>query len=149
MSRFKINFYIWISNHCPVFVLPSASALHQFSYNNGTLHYVTRVCLWLAAGRWFILGTPVSSTNKTDHDITEILLKMALTTITLTPHLTLMGSLQQTTMQIWKAIHIFLPFSKQRDGHFLFKSFKNNYKIISTEISWKNVVSIYFVDLSV
>jgi hypothetical protein len=33
------------------------------------------------------LGTPVSSTNKTDrHDITEILLKVALNTITLTPN---------------------------------------------------------------
>jgi hypothetical protein len=31
-----------------------------------------KVCLWLAAGQWFSLGTPVSSTNKTDHhDITE------------------------------------------------------------------------------
>jgi len=31
-------------------------------------------------------GTPVSYTNKTDsHDITEILLKMALNTITLNP----------------------------------------------------------------
>jgi len=31
------------------------------------------------AGRWFSLGTPVSSTNKIDHhDITEILLKVAL-----------------------------------------------------------------------
>jgi hypothetical protein len=35
--------------------------------------------------RWFSPGTPVSSTNKTDrHDITEILLKVALNTITLT-----------------------------------------------------------------
>jgi hypothetical protein len=25
-----------------------------------------KVCQWLAAGRWFFLGTPVSSTNKTD-----------------------------------------------------------------------------------
>jgi hypothetical protein len=34
---------------------------------------------------WFSLGTPVSSTNKTDrHDITEILLKVALNTITIT-----------------------------------------------------------------
>jgi hypothetical protein len=33
--------------------------------------------------RWFYPGTPVSSTNKTDHhDITEILLKVALNTIT-------------------------------------------------------------------
>ena len=35
---------------------------------------------WLAAGRWFSPGSPVSSTNKTDHyDITEILLKVPLT----------------------------------------------------------------------
>jgi hypothetical protein len=33
-----------------------------------------------AAGLWFSPGTPVSSTNKTDrHDITEILLTVALT----------------------------------------------------------------------
>jgi hypothetical protein len=36
------------------------------------------------AGRWFSPGTPVSSTNKMDRpDITEILLKVALSTITL------------------------------------------------------------------
>jgi hypothetical protein len=41
---------------------------------NTTLCY--KVCQWLATGRWFSLGTPVSSTNKTDHhDITEILWK--------------------------------------------------------------------------
>ena len=35
-----------------------------------------------ATGRWFSLGTPVSSTNNTDcHDVTVILLKMALNTI--------------------------------------------------------------------
>ena len=39
--------------------------------------------LLLAAGRWFSPGTLVSSTNKTDsHDITEILLKVVLNTIT-------------------------------------------------------------------
>ena len=37
-----------------------------------------------ATGRWFSLDAPVYSTNKTDrHDITEILLKVALNTITL------------------------------------------------------------------
>jgi len=37
-------------------------------------------------GRWVSPGTPVSSTNKTDrHDITEILLKVALNTITPDP----------------------------------------------------------------
>jgi hypothetical protein len=40
------------------------------------------VCQWPATGRWFFPGTPVSSTNKTDHhDITKILLKVALNTI--------------------------------------------------------------------
>ena len=45
-----------------------------------------KVFQWLVAGRWFSwfsLDTPVSYTNKTDrHDITEILLKVALRTIT-------------------------------------------------------------------
>jgi hypothetical protein len=44
-----------------------------------------KVCLWLAAGWWFSLGSPISSTNETDrHDMTEILLKVALSTITIT-----------------------------------------------------------------
>jgi hypothetical protein len=39
----------------------------------------------LEAGWWISPGTPVSSTNETDcHDITEILFKVALNTITLT-----------------------------------------------------------------
>ena len=43
-----------------------------------------KVYQWLAAGRWFSPGTPVSSSNKTDrHDIAEILLKVALNTINL------------------------------------------------------------------
>jgi hypothetical protein len=42
-----------------------------------------KVCQWLAAGRWFSLSNLVSSTNKTEpHYITEILLKVALNTIT-------------------------------------------------------------------
>jgi hypothetical protein len=44
-----------------------------------------KVCQWLATCQWFSLGTTVSSTNKTDHhDITEILLKLVLNTITVT-----------------------------------------------------------------
>jgi hypothetical protein len=40
------------------------------------------VCQWLETGQWFSPGTSVSSTNKTKHhDITEILLKVALSTI--------------------------------------------------------------------
>ena len=44
-----------------------------------------KVCQWLATCRWFSPGTPVSSTNRTDRrDITEILLKVVLSIITLT-----------------------------------------------------------------
>ena len=44
-----------------------------------------KVCQWPAAGRCFSPCTLLSSTNKTDcHDITEILLKVALNTITIT-----------------------------------------------------------------
>jgi hypothetical protein len=45
-----------------------------------------KVCQWLATGRWFSPGTPVSSTNKTD-----ILLTEELNTITLPLHLTFYG----------------------------------------------------------
>jgi hypothetical protein len=41
-----------------------------------------KVCQWLATGQWFSPGPSISSTNKTDcHEITEILLKVALNTI--------------------------------------------------------------------
>jgi hypothetical protein len=44
----------------------------------GVQHYVIK----FATNRWFSPGPPVSSTNNTDrHDITEILLKVALHTI--------------------------------------------------------------------
>jgi hypothetical protein len=44
--------------------------------------YLDKIKYSIATGRWFSPGIPVSSTNKTDrHDITEILLKVALNTI--------------------------------------------------------------------
>jgi hypothetical protein len=46
-----------------------------------------QVSQWLATGRWFLPGTPVSSTNKTDrHDITKIVFKVELNTVN--PNLT-------------------------------------------------------------
>jgi hypothetical protein len=40
--------------------------------------FCDKVCKQLAALQWFSLGTPVSSTNKTDfHTITEILNEMS------------------------------------------------------------------------
>ena len=74
-----------------------------------------KVCQWLATGRWFSPGTPVSPTNKTDrHDIAEILLKVALNTIILLPPKT------QTYMVlfIWKLTNkhkISYFFSEQTD----------------------------------
>ena len=55
-----------------------------------------KVCQWLATGRWFSPGVPVSS-NRTDrHDITEILLKIALSTINSNP---------QIDSKIYKRMH--------------------------------------------
>ena len=46
-----------------------------------------KVCQRLAAGLWFFRGTLISSTNKTDcHDITDILMKVVLNTISLKYH---------------------------------------------------------------
>jgi hypothetical protein len=43
-------------------------------------------CQWLVVSQWFFLGILVSSTSKTDHhDITDILLNMVFTTVTLYP----------------------------------------------------------------
>ena len=51
-----------------------------------TLRSTVKPFLVVAAGRWLSPGTPVSSTYKTDYDDrTEILLKVALNTIALTP----------------------------------------------------------------
>jgi hypothetical protein len=61
------------------------------------------------AGQWFSPGTSVSSTNKTDrHNITEILLKVAFNTITL--------SLYKTTLSAMKK----LPFSLSLDNLLIF-----------------------------
>ena len=62
------------------------SAYHRKSSSNlvhgevySIQHYVI-VCQWFPTGRWFSQGTPVTSTNNR-HDIVEILLKVALSTI--------------------------------------------------------------------
>jgi hypothetical protein len=61
------------------------------------------VCQWLVTGQWFSPGSPVSSTNKTDcHDITEILLKVALNIINLTKGFSHMSEWK------WKVKHVCL-----------------------------------------
>jgi hypothetical protein len=60
---------------------------YELEYRSGEVysikHYVIKFVSDLRQVGSFLLGTPVSSTNKTDcHDITEILLKVALNIIT-------------------------------------------------------------------
>ena len=71
ITKFGLPLTLWVRNPLRRGVLDTISC--------------DKVCQWLAAGRWFSPGTPLSSNNKTDrHDITEIMLKVALNTITLT-----------------------------------------------------------------
>jgi len=75
--------YNYICNQC----LSPLSLWVRIPLRRGVFNatFCDKVCQWLAAGQWFSLGTPVFSTNKTDrHNITEILLKVALNTITVT-----------------------------------------------------------------
>jgi hypothetical protein len=72
-------FYVW--THSSILLTLIFFGLVWFMVLN-LQHYVDKICQWLVTGRWFSPCTPVSSTNKTDrHDITEILLKVALSTI--------------------------------------------------------------------
>jgi hypothetical protein len=72
-----------------------------------------KVCQWLAAGRWFSLGTPVSSTNKTDiHDITELLLKVTLNTIMISLTLIVLQTLPCPFLNIPSALRIIKVITK-------------------------------------
>ena len=63
------------------------------------------VCQWLATCRWFSQDPPVSSTNKADrHDIAEILLKVALSTIKQTNKHMLFKPF--ISYRYWKQLHI-------------------------------------------
>jgi hypothetical protein len=81
-----LYFYTKIANLCNQYLSPLMLWV-RIPLREGVLDITLcdTVCQWLTAGRWFSLDTPVSSTNKTYcHDITKILLKVALNTITLT-----------------------------------------------------------------
>jgi hypothetical protein len=64
------------------------TTISQDLFNRFDMFWMSVTC-----GMWLSPGTPVSSTNKTDlHDITEILLKVALNTIKPTNHTKCMRS---------------------------------------------------------
>jgi hypothetical protein len=49
-----------------------ANGFRQEDFYGNCTTLCDKVCQWLATGRWFSPGPPISSTNKTDcHDITE------------------------------------------------------------------------------
>ena len=85
-----------------------------------------KVCQWLEAGRWFSPGTPVSSTNKTDHhDIVETLLKVPLNNINQTKPI-LYHLLLKWRWQEIQTIHIIL-------NHLDFIPFDFEHLIVNSE----------------
>ena len=74
--------YNYICNQC----LSPLKLWVRISLRRGVLGTAlcNKVCKWLASGWWFSSSTLVSSTNKTDcHDVSRILLKVTLNTISL------------------------------------------------------------------
>ena len=85
-------------------------------------HLCDKVCQWFATGLWLSQSTPVSSTNKTDrHDITEILLKVALNTI------------NQKTLRFW-LILLILDFQSYIFDLYLLLNLATSPKICILEI---------------
>ena len=81
-----------------------------------------KVCQWLAvaAGQWFLLGPPVSSTIKPDrHNITEILLKVVFNT------------------KIWTLYLFQFPTCLSKKGFFLAWGFMHQLRTGNTIILWK------------
>ena len=100
LTLLKVSFYLfslsiwswsydsWIDNYmylCNQCLLPLTLWVWTPFISRCTRYNIMWKSLqWLATGWWFSPSIQVSSTNKTDcHNITEILLKVALNTITL------------------------------------------------------------------
>jgi hypothetical protein len=76
----------WLHTNQTVWVLMVKSWLHTNQKPSWPWSYGIKLVSDLRQSRWFSPDTLVSSTNKPDHhDMTEILLKVVLNTITLTP----------------------------------------------------------------
>ena len=80
MTALKVKMTLWyyLCNRCV-----SPLMLHvRIPLRERCTTLCDKVCQWFAASRWLPPCPPVSSTNETDrHDITEILLKVVLSTI--------------------------------------------------------------------
>jgi hypothetical protein len=75
----------YLTTHTSQSPIPRGFVPDFVNYKKGALDWQPqnyKAYQLLAHGRWFSLGTPASSTTKTGrHDIVEILLKVALNTI--------------------------------------------------------------------
>jgi hypothetical protein len=74
----------WIFNYLPNQCLSPLKLWVRILFVVRCTRYniIWEIYQWLLTDQWFSLGTPVSSTNKSDcHDITEILLKVVLNII--------------------------------------------------------------------
>ena len=113
-----------------------------------------KVCQWLATGRWFSPGHPVSSTNKTDRqDIPDILLKVALNTIK-QPKQTNKQFNQLTVVVYMKYLHLqmWMHSSEQQslsNGYIDMIDMLNSYiqhSILQLTIrhqDWQNIICLY------
>jgi hypothetical protein len=122
----------WIYNYLCNQYLSPLSLWVRIPLRRGVLDTTLcdQACQWLATGRWFSPGTPVSSTNKTDsHDIAEILLKVALSTINQTNQL--ISIWQNTFVNLKQCIHkvncdsviLFLLWDALRPGYVICRVF--------------------------
>ena len=88
----------------------------------------------MTSGRWHSTGTPVSFSNKIDrHDITEILLKVALSTINETNHETSSSSSTlpppPRTSTWLSSLYITYSLSDRHDRDCMVVGFTNTYAI--------------------
>ena len=100
-----------------------------------------QVCQWLATGHWFSPGSPVSSTNKTDHhDIAEILLKVTLNTIKQTIKKKINNTNESESLRLVSQ-RVKIYFSD--NAHTLCQNIKNNSQILLKRAETGLVLIIY------
>ena len=102
-----------------------------------------KICQWLVAGRLFSKGTLAFSTNKTDHhNITDILLKVALNTVSL--------SLTEIEIFHWLIFWLCVWSLKNKKYHIVGTVPKANRKIIETDNDeiglylYNNLLTMYY-----
>ena len=103
-------------------------------------------CQWLAAGPWFSPRTPVSATNKLDcHDITEILLKVVLNTITQTPLwlFILFIAVELLTINIWTFYNLPCLQLLRKGSHFIFRYIVRHSCMISNNIHMTYILTFF------